>query len=128
MRALGPLGEDVAARYLAQQGLLVVDRNWRAVRARCGVAGELDIVALDGDTLVVCEVKARSSRRFGDPAGAVTPAKAARLRRLALAWLRQRRGCLPRERAVVHAVRFDVVGVLAVPGGPTEICHLVGVL
>ena len=59
----------------------VLDRNWRCEH------GEIDLVALDGDCLVVCEVKTRRSTAFGEPVEAVTWRKAARLRRLAAAWL-----------------------------------------
>ena len=57
--ARGRLGEELAAAHLIAQGLIVLDRNWR-----CDV-GEVDIVAREGDALVICEVKTRSSRRFG---------------------------------------------------------------
>jgi putative endonuclease len=51
--ALGRHGEEVAARHLAAAGLVILDRNWRCA------AGEIDIVAADGDALVICEVKTR---------------------------------------------------------------------
>lgn len=97
--ATGRLGEDLAARHLVEQGLTVLDRNWR-----CEV-GEIDIVARDGDVLVVCEVKTRRSRRFGSPLEAVTPQKAARLRRLAACWVRAH-DVRPRE------IRIDLVGIV----------------
>ena len=95
--ALGRYGEDVAARHLAEQGIVVLERNWR-----CD-AGEIDIVGRDGQVLVICEVKTRSGLGYGTPLEAVTPRKVARLRRLAARWLAERE---------VHpsAVRFDVVG------------------
>jgi putative endonuclease len=96
---LGSYGENVAAAHLVAMGLTILDRNWR-----CEI-GEIDIVARDGNTLVVCEVKTRSSTRFGEPLEGVTPRKAARLRRLAARWLL--------DRAVRPAdVRIDLVGVL----------------
>ena len=113
--ALGRYGEDVAARHLADTGLVVLERNWR-----CPL-GELDIVARDGDVLVVCEVKTRRSLAYGSPLEAVTPVKAARLRRLAAHWLAER-GVRP------AAVRFDVVGVLQNGRGAAEIQHVRGVL
>ena len=79
--ALGRYGEETAARHLVDAGMSVIDRNWRCP------AGEIDIVARDDDTLVICEVKTRSSDAFGAAVEAVTPAKAARLRRLAALWL-----------------------------------------
>lgn len=110
--AVGRFGEQLAAAHLAAAGLTILERNWRCAD------GELDIVALDGDVLVVVEVKTRSSVAFGDPAEAVHPAKAARIRRLALRWLQERReellgDCWPE-------LRFDVVAVVRLaPGGPT---------
>ncbi|MFD7448078.1 YraN family protein [Kitasatospora sp. NPDC059827] len=81
---LGRYGERVAARHLTDAGLRILDRNWRCVE------GELDIVALDGDTVAVCEVKTRSERGFQQPSEAIGRAKAARLRRLAERWLVER--------------------------------------
>ena len=68
-------------RYLREQGMEVLDRNWR-----CEI-GEVDIVARDGDCLVICEVKTRRTLGFGEPVEAVTFAKAMRLRQLAAAYL-----------------------------------------
>ena len=104
--ALGRYGEDIAARHLQSQGFVVLDRNWR-----CDI-GEIDIVARDGDTLVVCEVKTRSGTGFGGPLEAVTAVKAARLRRLAARWLGSH-NVHPRQ------IRIDMVGVLGGLGGPT---------
>ncbi|MER7771020.1 YraN family protein [Kitasatospora sp. NPDC096140] len=81
---LGRYGERVAARRLAEAGLRILDRNWRCVE------GELDIVALDGDTVAVCEVKTRSERGFQQPTEAIDRAKAARLQRLAERWMAER--------------------------------------
>ena len=112
--ARGRFGEELAATHLVQQGLIVLDRNWR-----CDI-GELDIVAREGDQLVVCEVKTRSSTQFGDPLEAVTSAKAERLRRLAGRWV------------AVHDVRaseirIDVIGVL-LGGESPQIQHVRGAL
>lgn len=81
---LGRYGEEVAARRLAAEGLQILERNWRCVE------GELDIVALEGETLAVCEVKTRSERGFQQPSEGIDQAKAARLRRLAERWLGER--------------------------------------
>lgn len=113
--AVGQYGERVAARYLADAGMEIVDRNWRCP------AGELDIVARDGPLVVFAEVKTRSSDAFGDPAEAVGPAKAERLRRLAVLWL-EARGMGFAE------VRFDVVSVLRSRSGAAQVDHLRGVL
>ena len=97
--ALGRYGEDVAVRRLTEAGLTVLERNWRCQE------GELDIVALEGDTLAVCEVKTRREHGFQQPAEAITPAKAERLRRLAERWLA--------ERWPLHRARL--CGVAALP-------------
>ena len=83
--AVGRYGEDVAARHLTEAGLVVLERNWRCRE------GEIDIVARDGDVLVVCEVKTRRSTTYGTPLEAVTYRKAARQRVLAARWLAERR-------------------------------------
>jgi putative endonuclease len=111
--ALGRFGEDVAAARLVEAGLEIVERNWRCRD------GELDIVARDGDVLVFCEVKTRSNDRYGPPAAAVVPRKAARIRRLAARWLREHD----------HArspVRFDVVTVRRDRVGPLRVEHIRG--
>ena len=113
-RALGRYGEDLAARYLTEQGWQVVDRNWRCAH------GEIDLIARDGDCLVFCEVKTRTTERFGGAVEAVDRRKAARLRRLVAAWLQ----CHD-ERAV--RIRIDVIGILRPRRGPAQLRHLVGV-
>ena len=82
--ALGRYGEQVAAVHLESLGMTVVERNWSCRH------GEIDIVARDGETLVVCEVKTRAGTGVGDPVEAVTREKAMRLRRLSAAYLRTR--------------------------------------
>ncbi|GAB2459564.1 YraN family protein [Xylanimonas ulmi] len=99
---VGRRGERIAAEMLAREGYTVLARNWR------GQGGELDLVALDGTTLVAVEVKTRTSTRFGHPAEAVTPRKLARLRRLTGQWLTAH-GHEVRPRP--HEVRIDVVAV-----------------
>lgn len=113
-RLLGEYGERLATRYLQDCGLSIVDRNWRCPR------GEIDVVARDGDCLVFCEVKTRRSVRFGDPVEAITPVKAARLRRLAVTWLRS-------HDTTAARIRIDVVGIVRPPSGPAVLRHLVGV-
>lgn len=75
--ALGRLGEEVAADHLTERGLTVVERNWRCR------SGEIDLVARDGDCLVVVEVPTRASRRFGEPEDSLGRANRARLALLA---------------------------------------------
>ena len=109
-RTLGAFGERLAARHLEQQGMTILDRNWRA--AVDDVRGELDLVAANARTLVVCEVKTRRGPAAGDPLEAVTPDKVARLRRLAAAWLAAHPGPHPGSHAGPwEGVRIDVIGV-----------------
>lgn len=103
---LGRFGEDLAVACLEHGGLTVIERNWR-----CD-AGEIDVVAREGRTVVFVEVRTRSQPGFGDPAEAVSRAKAIRLRGLALRWLAEHPG---RGR---DEIRFDVVAVVRRgPGG-----------
>jgi putative endonuclease len=108
--AVGRFGEQLAAAYLSDAGLTILERNWRCAE------GEIDIVARDGRVLVFVEVKTRSSLAFGDPAEAVSAAKAERLRTLALRWLAAHRVA----DSYWPQLRFDVVSVLRLaPGGPS---------
>jgi putative endonuclease len=110
---LGVRGERIAAAFLADAGLQVLDRNWRCRE------GELDLVARDGDALVFCEVKTRRGIGYGHPVEAVTAAKRRRLRLLAQRWLAAHDQHAP-------DLRFDVVGVLVRPGRPALVTHLRG--
>jgi putative endonuclease len=78
----------------------VVARNWRSRH------GEIDLIARRPGLVVFCEVKTRTSTRFGTPFEAVTRPKQLRLRRLAAEWLRS----TPRDG--YHELRFDVASVL----------------
>lgn len=95
-------GEDAAAEAYRRSGLEVIERNYRCR------SGEIDLILRDGSTIVFSEVKARTSDRFGAPILAVDARKRARLRRLAGAWLSERRPGRVK-------VRFDVVSVIVSP-------------
>ncbi len=112
--AVGQYGEEVAARYLQEAGFAILERNWRCRH------GEIDIVALDGAALVVCEVKTRRTDRFGSPFDAVTWRKLSRLRGLAALWLRAH-DLRPDE------IRIDVVGVVRPRRGAAVVEHVRGV-
>jgi putative endonuclease len=102
---LAAQGEETVARWYQSSGYIVVARNWRCRQ------GELDLVLRQGDLIVFCEVKTRTSAAFGAPVEAVTRAKQARLRRAAGRFL---------DAGSEHAgvVRFDVASVL---GGVVEV-------
>lgn len=111
--AVGAYGERVAERLLVEEGLEVVERNWRCAR------GEIDLVAVDHerDEIVFVEVKTRRGTAHGHPAEAVTRVKLARLRVLAALWLSEH------DRRA-RGIRIDVVAVLARPAGPAVVEHL----
>ncbi|MBB4890301.1 YraN family protein [Streptomyces netropsis] len=113
--ALGRYGEDLAVRRLAEAGMRILDRNWRCRE------GEIDIVASDGDALVVCEVKARRAGPYEHPMASVRAGKAERLRRLAECWLERHGGPPP------GGVRIDLVGVVVPDRGAPVVEHVKGV-
>jgi putative endonuclease len=99
LRALGVSGEDAAAAWYVAQGYEVLARNWRCRD------GELDLVVRRGRVIVFCEVKTRSSLRFGGPGEAVDQAKRRRIRHLAARWLSE-------SPMRAREIRFDVAAVL----------------
>jgi len=96
--ALGRRGEDLAAKHLQRIGYRIVGRRERVLR------GDIDIVALDGRTVVFVEVRSRSDTRHGHPAETVGPVKQQRIAELANAYIR-------RHRLQDCQVRIDVVTV-----------------
>lgn len=103
-RGRGRVGEDEAVAWLESRGYRIVERNVT------NKAGEIDIVAHDGETLCFIEVKARQTDRFGPAIEGVTPAKQRRLVRAASLYL-----ALAELDDV--ACRFDVLGLDAGPDG-----------
>jgi putative endonuclease len=78
---LGKQGELIARKFLEEKGFLIIETNWRHEK------DEIDIIAKDGDELVMVEVKTRSTRYFGDPSEAVGAAKESFMIRAAEAYL-----------------------------------------
>ena len=95
---LGRRGERAAEKHLRRNGYRIVARNYRAAGA------EIDLVAMDGETLVFVEVKTRRSREAGAPEEAVDERKQARMRRAAEIFA-------TRYRADDITMRFDIVAV-----------------
>ncbi|MEW9555252.1 YraN family protein [Nonomuraea sp. NPDC050783] len=95
---LGKQGEQLAATYLQAKGMTIIDRNWRCRH------GEIDIIAEDGTTLIVVEVKTRSSRSHGTALESVSRRKLARLHLLAAKWLSA-------QSRTFDAVRVDVIAL-----------------
>jgi putative endonuclease len=77
----GAYGEQVAERYLIEQGYEILAKNWRCPE------GELDLVVRQGQDLVFVEVRTRRGTRLGTPEESITPAKQAKLIELAYAFL-----------------------------------------
>jgi len=105
----GERGEDAAFFHLRALGYTVVARRWRSER----LAGDLDLVAWDGDTLVVVEVKTRTARDFSPAEAAVEGYKKVMLRRMARAYVQQ----IPEAWRASVPVRFDVLAVYLLPSG-----------
>jgi len=99
--SLGRRGEQIAARHLKRRGYQIVARNYR------GGGAEVDLVAVEDETLVFVEVKTRNGTNFGTPAEAVDPRKQERIRRAARSYA---------ARGHMDAIeqRFDVVAITRV--------------
>ncbi|HEY2411914.1 MAG TPA: YraN family protein [Pirellulaceae bacterium] len=97
-KSLGERGEDAAARFLKRLGYHILARHLDLP------LGELDIIAVDGRTVVFVEVKTRSSSDAGHPADAIDKVKEQRMTQAALGYLKSH-GLLN------HSARFDVVAV-----------------
>ena len=95
---LGRRGERAAEKYLRRNGYRIVARNFRAAGA------EIDIVAMDGDTLVFVEVKTRRSHDAGAPEEAVDERKQKQIRRAAEMFA-------TRYRADDATMRFDIIAI-----------------
>jgi len=95
---LGKLGEELAAHYLLRKGYEILERNWTFKK------GELDIIALFENQIVVVEVKTRNSNFFGDPQEFVSPAKIKMLVKTANEYII--------ENDIALETRFDIIAVL----------------
>jgi len=113
-QGLGRYGETLAARHLMDTGMVLLERNWSTT------TGEIDLLLREGDVLVVCEVKTRTSDACGTPHEAVDAEKVARLRRVAEEWV----ACHAAQPA---EIRVDLVAVLRPPKGPAVVEHVRGI-
>ena len=110
---IGKEGEQAAEDYLSQHGYRILARNWRCE------AGEIDIVAEWGETIVFVEVRSRKAySRFGEPEESVDARKQRRIRRASEWFLRQ-------YRLFDRKVRFDVIGIRW-EGAKADIHHIPG--
>jgi putative endonuclease len=114
-RALGQKGEQIAEAFLEQKGYRILERNVRTRR------GEIDLIAVEGQSLVFVEVRTRTGTSFGTAAESVTIRKQKKLRELAMAYLQT----IPEY---VPSFRFDVIAIQCPSRGePTQdanICHI----
>jgi putative endonuclease len=111
-KLLGNRGERFAARYLRRQGFRILSRQ------HTSRLGEIDLIALNGDTIVFVDVKTHRTDVAGRPEEAVDHAKQKQLTRLALVYLK-RHGLLERR------ARFDVISLLWLDGSrQPDVCHL----
>ncbi len=110
--SLGAKGEQAAERYLLGLGYKIVARGYKVGR------GEIDLIAVDGRTVVFVEVKTRADGEPSSPADAVDHNKQKKLTKLALGYLR-------RHNLLTQSVRFDVIAVIWPAGNakPTSITH-----
>ena len=99
----GKLGEDLAVNYLINKGYQILERNWRSGHK------EIDIIALDGDTLVAVEVKTRKSNTYGEPDIAVGAMKQKMLIWAADAYVRYKN--------LDVEVRFDIISIVITDTG-----------
>jgi len=100
-RALGKLGEDIAARFLSRKGYRITARNVRTY------LGEVDIVAKRGLDIIFVEVKARKSTSFGPPYLAITSSKKRRLIQSALCYLKMKKIEQARWQIDVVSIELD---------------------
>ena len=108
---LGKKGEEIAGEFLIKKGYRILDRNWRHN------SKEIDIIAMENDSLVIIEVKSRNHQFHEEPRDAVTVQKQRFLIHAADAYIRKNN--------LENETRFDVISVIFYPGSH-EIEHIVG--
>jgi putative endonuclease len=106
---LGQKGEEIAACYLTGLGYFILERNWRCDKQ------EIDIIAKDGDWLVIIEVKIRSCSFFGDPSEAVNRKKRKGLVRAADVYANLKN--------ISGEVRYDIISII-LEGDRENISHI----
>jgi putative endonuclease len=109
-KQLGSQGEELACAYLKDQGVEIIERNWKCQ------AGEADVIAREGDDIIFVEVKTRSSDSAGFPEEAVNYRKRRRYEKIAMEYLFSHD--LPSAR-----VRFDVLALLLSTNGKAFLRH-----
>ena len=110
---LGSWGEDLAAAFLEEKGYAIVERDWKSGHH------DLDIVAKDGSTLVIVEVKTRRNRLYGNPEEAIDYKK----RRSLLSAINH----YTKSHRIYSNVRFDIISIVGNMGEKPEIDHIIDV-
>ena len=105
----GKQGEDLAVQYLTDKGYEILERNWRNIHK------EIDIIAKDGETLVIVEVKTRQNDDHGEPDLAVTRQKQTRFIYAANAYIFRN--------SLDINTRFDIISIVFDQGNP-KIDHI----
>ena len=100
-KILGNKGEDIAFKYLLDNGYCIVDRNVHFSKF-C----EIDIIAKDKDTYVFVEVKTRKSENFGSPFEAITKTKFNHIKTGVLSYIHEHN---------IKKYRIDVIGIVLYP-------------
>lgn len=95
---LGKKGEVLALKMLNDKGYKILETNWRHKR------DELDIIALDGNEIVIVEVKTRSTHFFGDPEESVDELKMQRMVNAAEEYIEQN--------SLKNECRYDIVSIV----------------
>ncbi len=108
---LGTWGEELAADYLQRKGYTIIERDWKSGHR------DIDIIALDGDTVVFVEVKTRRNRVFGEPEDAIDYQKLKNLRAAINHYIKFK---------YIHSeVRLDAITIVGTPEeGNPEITHI----
>lgn len=107
-KVFGAFGESLATEYLSEKGYKVLERNFS-----CRI-GEVDIIAMQEDTVAFIEVKTRSSEKFGLPSEAVSLTKQNRIVKTALYYMQ-------RNRLLDYMCRFDVIEIIVDPENKSRI-------
>jgi len=102
--SLGEKGEGLAVKFLLRKGYKILEQNYKTR------IGEIDIIAIDGETLVFVEVKTRESLNYGQPFESVTGFKRRKIANVALLYLKRLNSVPP--------CRFDVVSICHEHGRP----------
>lgn len=107
---LGRWGEEQAVSFLEEQGYEILERDWKSGHL------DIDIVARDGNTLVIVEVKTRRNRLFGAPEESIDYKKQLNLQRAMNHYLKSHH--------TGSDVRFDIISIVGTIGSKPEIDHI----